>query len=435
MKTGHSTDSVFGVSRDLPLNYVERSGIDDKFVSRLAQKHNIVIYGSSKQGKTSLRKKWLFENDYIVIASSNNWSIADLFSSLLKKAGYKTEQGESKTLSGSLKLKLSAKGQAGVPFLAEAKAGADVEGAGTASKTTNLKSIEIDPSDANDVIEALNSIGFSRYIVVEDFHYLPEETQRNFAFALKTFHEESEYSFVVVGVWREENRLIGFNGDLTERVHSIDVDRWSKSSLLEVIEAGEAMLNVSFDKDFQADLLSNSFDSVHLLQEACRRVASSEGVDYTLSEHRTIGKDYSAAEVVKDVVGDQRGRYMGFLQNVSEGFQETKKEMPKWVIYALLVTPLEDLEKGIRLGTISKAIRAKHPDGEKLNPGNLTQILQTFGSLQTKKNVRPIIVDYDTQNRALYVVDRGFIIWLANQDRGELLRELNLPETAAISAV
>ena len=61
----HSVDDVFGVSRDVPLNYVEREAVDGKFVQSLTRSHHIVIFGSSKQGKTCLRKHCLNEDDYI----------------------------------------------------------------------------------------------------------------------------------------------------------------------------------------------------------------------------------------------------------------------------------------------------------------------------------------------------------------------------------
>ncbi|WIX89859.1 hypothetical protein [Amycolatopsis sp. DG1A-15b] len=54
-------NEVFGVSRDLPLNYVERDKVGNKLFLALAQNHHIVIHGSSKQGKTCLRK-WNIKN-------------------------------------------------------------------------------------------------------------------------------------------------------------------------------------------------------------------------------------------------------------------------------------------------------------------------------------------------------------------------------------
>lgn len=51
VNTTHHVDEVFGVSRDLPLNYVVRENVDTKLIDNLARGSHIVIYGSSKQGK------------------------------------------------------------------------------------------------------------------------------------------------------------------------------------------------------------------------------------------------------------------------------------------------------------------------------------------------------------------------------------------------
>jgi hypothetical protein len=59
--------------------------------------------------------------------------------------------------------------------------------------------------------------------------------------------------------------------------------------------------------------------------------------------------------------------------------------------------------------------------------GNLTQALQSTASLQVKKDIKPIVLDYDQTNSKLNIVDRGFLIWLENQDRAELLDLAELP--------
>ena len=69
----NKTDDVFGINRDLPLNYQARESADTLFIDSLTRDTHLVIYGSSKQGKTSLRKHCLNKDDYIVIHCSNRW--------------------------------------------------------------------------------------------------------------------------------------------------------------------------------------------------------------------------------------------------------------------------------------------------------------------------------------------------------------------------
>lgn len=80
------TGDVFGITRDLPLNYVERDSADKVLVENLTRDKHLVIFGSSKQGKTSLRKHSLNDDDYIVIHCSNKWGIGDINTAILKKA-------------------------------------------------------------------------------------------------------------------------------------------------------------------------------------------------------------------------------------------------------------------------------------------------------------------------------------------------------------
>ncbi|MFB7324760.1 hypothetical protein [Streptomyces sp. NPDC056190] len=59
----------------------------------------------------------------------------------------------------------------------------------------------------------------------------PEETQKDFAVAVKAFHESSSFTFIGVGVWLQENRLVQFNGDLSGRIATINADKWLRSEL------------------------------------------------------------------------------------------------------------------------------------------------------------------------------------------------------------
>lgn len=63
----HDLDEVYGITRELPLNYVSRKLVDDALLENLEKGRHIIIFGSSKQGKTSLRKKCLPDEKYIIV--------------------------------------------------------------------------------------------------------------------------------------------------------------------------------------------------------------------------------------------------------------------------------------------------------------------------------------------------------------------------------
>ena len=96
----HHTADVFGVSRDLPLSYVERDSVDNKLIDNLTRDKHVIIYGGSKQGKTCLRKHCLNDNDYVLVQCQHTWDIAKLSEAILKATGCEVEISHSKTTDG-----------------------------------------------------------------------------------------------------------------------------------------------------------------------------------------------------------------------------------------------------------------------------------------------------------------------------------------------
>lgn len=419
----YNLDDVFGVSRELPLNYVSRDGVDKRLLAELKAKHHIVIYGGSKQGKTSLRKKCLDSNDYVLIQCSNRSDLADLHGNILKRCGYELTQSAKKTLSG--KNKIAAKAGLKFPGVGEASISAGSEGAEAVEVV--MAPLEIDLEDVNDIIHALSAIGFNKKIILEDFHYLPYDTQKDFSVALKAFHEKSSYIFIIVGVWLEDNRLIVHNGDLTGRVVSVDADKWSDGELNEVMDEGAKLLNIEFDKNFRESLIKGCLESVYLVQEVCRRACMAANIFQTSDVKVVVGEGVDVAELIKLVVNGQTARYSAFITNFADGFQDTDLEMHKWLLFPILNSTPAELEGGLRYRDIRATLQEVHPRRDGLNAGNITQSLKSAASLQSKKQIMPIIIDYDETAKKLSVVDKGFLLWLKHQDRVELLQDIDLP--------
>ncbi|MGS0747569.1 hypothetical protein [Halpernia sp. GG3] len=257
------TKDVFGIQRDLPLNYINREA-DEVFKDALDRKHHVVIFGSSKQGKTCLRKRNIAIEDYIVVHCDNKMDLYNLNVNILKQAGFTVQVSETKTLSGRAKIKV------GFNFHLFGNLGAEAEGEKTNQKV--YEPLELDPDDVNDIIKALKSQEFNKYIIIEDFHYLKDETQVDFAIELKAFHENSKLTFIVVGVWLEENRLIALNGDLSGRIKSVNADVWTDENLLSLINDGENLLNISMPEESKNELIEKSLNNVYIVQEVCYHV-------------------------------------------------------------------------------------------------------------------------------------------------------------------
>lgn len=416
------TSNVFKTSRGLPLNYVARKHADQRFIDALTQDSHLVIHGSSKQGKTSLRKSNLMDDDYIDITCSNNWDLGDLHIAVLKAAGYVITTSESKTVKGKFKIRLKFE----LPFIGGPSASSDI--GYDQAKQVNKKNLELDPDDVNDVIRALDEIDFGRYIVIEDFHYLPEETQIDFSIALKAFHEASKLCFIIVGVWLEEDRLTVHNGDLSGRVISINADLWTDDDLDELFFSSESLLNVSFSESFVTDVKTFCNGSIFLVQQLCHAACSQQNITRTQEQTTEVGSNFDVRNEIKKLLANQNSRYLRFLSDFSNGFDKTELDLYKWIVFVLIEAESGLLEKGLPAAAVRRIIESKHPKKAELSHNKLVQALRKSVDLQVKNRIQPIVFEYDANTSRIKIVDRSFLLWREFQEKNELLDHADLSD-------
>jgi hypothetical protein len=102
-------------------------------------------------------------------------------------------------------------GELGIKILAKAKVEASAGTKVSSSTTTEAEPVGQTAADLLWVVRTIVESG--KRLVLEDFHYLDEETQREFAFLLKAMGEYGMF-VVVVGVWPKDHLLTYYNGDL-----------------------------------------------------------------------------------------------------------------------------------------------------------------------------------------------------------------------------
>lgn len=429
--TGSKLANVFGSSREIPETYVTRSGVDDRLINDITRDKHIVIHGSSKQGKTCLRRYNLGDNDYIVIQCTREYAKGSFFEMLLKHAGVKCEVSQASTLRGSRKLHATVTGEGKVPFIAKASTEAGVESEKEKETQLETKDFEIDPEDPNDVVRVLKAAGFSKYIVIEDFHYLDEDVQQSLAFDLKVFHEISNLIFIVVGVWLEANKLTMYNGDLIGRVAVINADHWDDSHLRQVIDKGASLLNIRLEDDVKSRLVNGCQGNVGLLQEVCYRLCEKHNIWNTQHQLHDINQTSDVDEMFRDIAEEQAARYRNFVARFAEGLGETQLEMYKWIAYVVMTSHLDDLRRGLRPNAIFHRIKPHHPDKDSLQQNNVTQALERVGKVQFKHKLQPLIFDFS--NGELVIVDANFLNFIQTHSHGELLEYIGIDLTNEIT--
>lgn len=115
-------EEVFGVTSNQVLSYLERTQVDDTFREALNANKQIIVYGSSKQGKTALVSKHLKYEDNLLVSLTPKTRLIDIYQVILSKAGIKLVAGTTERSSTEQSLSIGAKFKAMIPVFGGASA-------------------------------------------------------------------------------------------------------------------------------------------------------------------------------------------------------------------------------------------------------------------------------------------------------------------------
>ena len=218
----------------------------------------------------------------------------------------------------------------------EAKTDAGVKSAVEDEK--QYEEVPFNLSLPQDVSELLKKIGSKKTIIIENFHYLDEDKQQQLAFDLRTF-QELGVRFVILGVWREKNRLAQYNGDLLDRVMEVPVEPWSEDEFQEVARVGADALNIYFNEGVVDQCAKASFSSIGVFQELLKEVCILSDVKRTMFSRTGTGDDAMIARAVESKAQEYAARHQRALESIAAGnFSASAKEgiQPLFLPYYLV---------------------------------------------------------------------------------------------------
>ena len=110
------TNQVYGVSNDLIDTYIERPVVDETFTKGLQKNKHIIVYGASKQGKTSLTNKHLSEQDYVKVNCSPSATILDIYNAIARQLDVEILESREVTTTIGGEAKIGLKAKIRIPF-------------------------------------------------------------------------------------------------------------------------------------------------------------------------------------------------------------------------------------------------------------------------------------------------------------------------------
>lgn len=426
-------ENVFGVSSEQVLSYITRPQVDDKFTEALKSDKQIVIYGASKQGKTALVSKYLPYEQNLQVSVTPKTEIIDIYSSILRQLNVKIlasqtqSSGRESNIGGELKVKVQ------LPFFGSAAAKGQT---GSKSNIDNEKEYEEIPFNLalpQDISELLKRVGSKKTIIIENFHYLDDDKQKQLAFDLRSF-QEFGIRFVILGVWREKNRLVQYNGDLLDRIIEIPVEPWSLKDFESVAQKGSSELQIQFNGGIVTQCANASFSSIGVFQELLKEVCIRSDVKATLSNLQRIGSATLVSAAVVSKAEEYASRHQRALESIAAGnVSSTTKEgvTPLFLLYYLVKVILssgyDGIANGMRRADIQEQIQKIHHRPADVRASDMSNLLYNLGKIQSAKNISPPIIDYDKNMKLLQAVDSTFYFFLKNANLQEIADEIPNP--------
>ena len=394
-------ENVFGVSSKPVLSYVERDKVDNRFNEELNYDKKIII--------------------------------VDIYSSILRQADITIKSSSTESSEKEATLGLVSRFKAILPIFGSA----EVEG-NTELKSTDIKDYEYEEVPFNlslpqDIGEILKKVRFNKIIILENFHYLDDELQKEFAYDLRSF-QELGIRFIILGVWREKNKMVQFNGDLLDRIVEVPVEPWHREDFVRVTQQGAEKLSIIFPQDLLEKCHQVSFSSIGVLQEILKEICISANILEKQNNLISISLYPHLENAVKKKAEDYSVRHQRALEAIASGNSSASIQgdllplfLPYYLVKVILESGYEGLANGMNRSILQNKIQDVHHRPNDVRASDMSNLLYSLAKLQSNKNISPPIIDFDRNTKSLQIVDSTFYFFLQNADLSEILKELPSP--------
>lgn len=270
----HLTHNVFVAGSEPSVTYNPRSdrNLEAEVHSYLAQPGKALsVSGPTKSGKTVLIAKLVPDYKAIWMHGSDLTS-ADAFWSRINDS-LDLDDAREVTEQVARQVTSTRSGSVGIPRLASANAASSDSDTTTEAIKSGRKRSPVDV--ARD--------GLKKHpvpIVVDDFHYVPDDVKRDIARAIKSILPITHV--IMIAVPHEAFEAVRREPDMTGRVWNLQIDHWSVDELMFIARTGFEALNVAdADNQIARHLATTSYGAPFLMQQLCYDVSIANGIQET----------------------------------------------------------------------------------------------------------------------------------------------------------
>jgi hypothetical protein len=350
----NATPSELEITRALTNFYLVRPNVDGALEDALRLDRHVVICGNPERGKTSSYRRALGDSAYTVVSCKTGMRRYDVFRMLLAQMGV--------FLTTTRKRNRRRSKSASISLIVEKEGSQDVR---------LERTVDIDLSNINDVLRIAIQNQAPKTVVLERFEELPKRAIRGIARDLKIVFEQSDFRFVLIGIWTPDEAMHLLGSPFGTRYLCVHVEDWTVnelSSMLEDLLHGAGCL---WEPAAVAEAVDEAAGCVGLLKEVAtavvRRSCQANKTYTDGGPLHMVTKD-DVERTIDELVEAWLPSYQVLVESLSlrsSPLWNDKAHLSKWIMHSFLSTDVQQLREGLSIDFISKHINKVHPNAGK----------------------------------------------------------------------
>lgn len=365
-----------------------------------------LLTGPSKTGKTSLYKKVLpdLQRQAVTIRCTGKLSPSDFWASALEELNFESIAERSSTWGIDTSAKIGIRGEAGWSWIAKmlASIGFNVKGSGQYQIKKEVVRAGIGSKHLIPILKELPV-----QLIVEDFHYLEEQTKIEIFQQWKAFVDEG-VSVLLVSTTHHAADIARSNPDLSGRTRFINVDKWSEADLSQIPDQGFRILNINSTAMIHRKIAAESVGLPIITQQICQEIAV--GHDNSPGRRRSANVQIDAVSDALDYVANNL--YTNHKGDYDLLITGPRKRRRKHATYEKILASfaLDPLRYSLPHHELLKRIEQLNSGGEKIPTQSINTALKALGKFQERARVR--LLDWHESEKILYIAEPSFLFYL-----------------------
>jgi len=420
-----SVQDVFKIQGQPTITYIKRQNgyYEKKLSEALDSKGSLcLLTGPSKTGKTTLYTQVANDKKLQVlqVRCHQGLSVTELWRKALEAINFDriNENQKQREISSAGEGKIS--GKIGWSWLANLTGEGSVNISRSKSETEIRNRILSDPSPEH-LIPVLSLLPI--ILVVEDFHYLTPDTQKQIFQQWKIFVDK-EVSVIVVGTTHHAADLAHANKDLFGRTIQIDLAIWDKNDLKQIALRGFTFFKIPISDSVMEVIAQESVGVPIITQSVCLALCMNCNIRFSgdpSSNTEISNKD--AYKALHQVAAERYSVFSAIYDRLARG---PRKKARKYDTYQLILSTftLDPVVFSLKREEIGERLKRLQIQTIEIPPqGSVSSTLRVLGTFQKKLGIE--LLDWSEKDQRIYIIEPTFLFYLrwrkARQDSPKIL--------------